>query len=190
MFLYIAWEIFCWGTVLLLKSFHTGRSFFLLTGRHYSLRELTHYFSMFKEFPIKIFLLKSKKLRQLRQSNLPPLFARRRSASYWAKSEMQLGYRKKYETSFERNPSVSSDLHKSDCYSLKSERKKFWQLLQKLICTEVVRIFYVHFSGCSNHFCAGHCSDLCKIEKITLGFLSKLVSYFFLYPGCISDFAQ
>ena len=68
--------------------------------------------------------------------------------------------------------------------------KKFWQLLQKLICTEVVRIFYVHFSGCSNHFCAGHCSDLCKIEKITLGFLSKLVSYFFLYPSCISDFAQ
>ena len=112
------------GTVLLLKSFHIRRSFFLLTGRHYSLRELTRYFSMFKEFPIKIFLLKSKKLRQLRQSNLPPLFARRRSASYWAKSEMQLGYRKKYETSFERNPSVSSDLHKSDCYSLKSECKK------------------------------------------------------------------
>ena len=102
-------------TVLLLKSFHTRRSFFLLTGRHYSLCELTHYFSMFKEFPIKICLLKSKKLRQLRQSNLPPLFARRRSASYWAKSEMQLGYRKKYETSFERNPSVIfSILHKSE----------------------------------------------------------------------------
>ena len=50
----------------LLKSFHLRRSFFLLTGRHYSYRELTHYFSMFKEFPIKIFLLKSKKLRQLR----------------------------------------------------------------------------------------------------------------------------
>ena len=118
------WVRPAWSTVLLLKSFHTGRSFFLLTGRHYSLCELTHYFSMFKEFPIKIFLLKSQKWRQLRQSNLPPLFARRRSASYWAKSEMQLGYRKKYETSFERNPSVSSDLHKSDCYSLKSERKK------------------------------------------------------------------
>ena len=93
-------------TVLLLKSFHIGRSFFLLTGRHYSLCKLTYYFSMFKEFPIKIFLLKSQKWRQLRQSNLPPLFARRRSASYWAKSEMQPGYRKKYETSFERNPSA------------------------------------------------------------------------------------
>ena len=69
-------------TVLLLKSFHTRRSFFLLTGRHNSLRKLTHYFSMFKEFPIKIFLLKSQKWRQLRQSNLPPLFAHRRSASY------------------------------------------------------------------------------------------------------------
>ena len=80
------------STVLLLKSFHIGRSFFLLTGRHYSLSELTHNFSMFKEFPIKIFLLKSQKWRQLRQSNLPPLFARRRSASYWAKSEMQPVY--------------------------------------------------------------------------------------------------
>ena len=135
------------STVLLLKSFHIRRSFFLLTGRHNSLCGLTRYYSMFKEFPIKIFLLKSKKWRQLRQSNLPPLFARRRSASYWAKSEMQLGYRKKYETSFERNPSVSSDLHKSDCYSLKSERKKFWQLLQKLICTEVVRIFSFTFQA-------------------------------------------
>ena len=71
-------------TVLLLKSFHTRRSLFLITGRHNSLHDLTCLYAMFREFPIKIFLLKSKKWRQLRQSNLPPLFARRRSASYWA----------------------------------------------------------------------------------------------------------
>ena len=36
---------------------------------------------------------------------------------------------------------LSSDLHKSDCYSLKSERKKFWQLLYISASVEVVRFF-------------------------------------------------
>ena len=71
-------------TVLLLKSFHRRRSFFLFTGCHSILHEFRGYYSMFHQAPIKIFLLNSQKGGQMRQSNHPPLFSRQRSAAHWA----------------------------------------------------------------------------------------------------------
>ena len=71
------------ATVLLLKSFRIRRSLFLITGGHHILHELIGHYPMFHRPPIKIFLPNSQKGVQLRQSKNPPLFARRRSASYW-----------------------------------------------------------------------------------------------------------
>ena len=78
----------CWilyhSTVLLLKSFHIRRSLFLITGSHHILHEFRDHYSLFHQLPITIFLLNSQKRGQMRQSNHPPLFGRRRSATYWA----------------------------------------------------------------------------------------------------------
>ena len=70
-------------TVPLLKSCHRRRSLFLITGGHQILNELKGHCSMLHRPPVKIFLPNSQKGVQLRQSKNPPLFARRRSASYW-----------------------------------------------------------------------------------------------------------
>ena len=71
------------ATVLLLKSFRIRRSLFLITGGHHILHELIGHCSMLHRPPVKIFLPNSQKGVPLRQSKNPPLFARRRSASYW-----------------------------------------------------------------------------------------------------------
>ena len=69
-------------TVPLLKSCHRRRSLFLITGGHHILHELIGHCSMFHRPPVKIFLLYDQKSGQMRQSNIPPLFSRRRSAAY------------------------------------------------------------------------------------------------------------
>ena len=71
-------------TVPLLKSCHRRRSLFLITDGHHILHELIGHCSMFHRPPVKIFLLYDQKCGQMRQSNIPPLFSRRRSAAYWA----------------------------------------------------------------------------------------------------------
>ena len=71
-------------TVPLLKSCHRRRSLFLITGGHHILHELIGHCSMLHRPPVKIFLLYDQKSGQMRQSNIPPLFSRRRSAAYWA----------------------------------------------------------------------------------------------------------
>ena len=60
-------------TVLLMKSFHTRRSLFLITGSHHNPHDFRDYSSLVHQLPIKIFLLNSQKSGQMRQSNLPPL---------------------------------------------------------------------------------------------------------------------
>ena len=74
----------CWHTVPLLKSCHRRRSLFLITGGHHILNELIGHCSMLHRPPVKIFLLYDQKCGQMRQSKIPPLFSRRRSAAYWA----------------------------------------------------------------------------------------------------------
>ena len=64
------------STVLLLKSFRIRRSLFLITGGHHILHELIGHYPMFHRLSIKIFLPKSQRCVQLRQSNNPHLFAR------------------------------------------------------------------------------------------------------------------
>ena len=59
--------------VLLMKSFHTRRSLFLITGSHHNPHDFRDYSSLVHQLPIKIFLLNSQKSGQMRQSNLPPL---------------------------------------------------------------------------------------------------------------------
>ena len=56
----------------------------LCTGGHHILHELIGHCSMLHRPPVKIFLLYDQKCGQMRQSNIPPLFSRRRSAAYWA----------------------------------------------------------------------------------------------------------
>ena len=71
-------------TVILMTSFHTRRSLFLITGSHHNPHNFRDYYSLVHQLPMKIFLLNSQKRRQMTQSNIPPLFTRRRSAGYWA----------------------------------------------------------------------------------------------------------
>ena len=78
------------GLVVALSSNHNGAQLHLevpvlvITGSHHNPHDFRDYYSLVHQFPIKIFLLNSQKRRQMRQSNHPPLFTRRRSAGYWA----------------------------------------------------------------------------------------------------------
>ena len=58
-------------TVLLMKSFHTRRSLFLITGWHHNPHNFRDLYSMVYQLPIEIFLLNSQKWRQMTQSSLP-----------------------------------------------------------------------------------------------------------------------
>ena len=69
-------------TVSLLKSCIYWRSCFLIPGYHYNPPVFTDHFTWCHNVTIKFFLLYGQKSGHLRQSNHPPLFARRRSASY------------------------------------------------------------------------------------------------------------